>query len=436
MFNPETVVSLLLVAAIVGVLWTVGFALLRLARRRLDLAELPDLPEPAELSGPARGWPTGVPAAASPPHDARTPARSSAPVGQIGAAFLEWLLECDELEDTWTAFDQLVRETLTEHLLVTRVRCYHVPPGADVLQTISQASQAAAAGGPSLRDGILGHVATTGREFVWDDPAHGPLVHALATRSDDEWAWVWPVRQKGGTRGIVAVGHAHDPLALTVDVRQAVGALISLCWEHVTCLERLRSVQRTDQASGVLTRNDFFTLAGHALADSYQANEPVVVAVFALEGLRGLDDTGQWLERDQLVVQVGQAVSRRTRSDDLVGRFADDRFVVLLRRLDSGLGRIIAEKMLAAAGECLTHLDAVRERVRVRVGLAGTGFARPTLPQLLSAAMHAVEQARREHAPLQTDLGVERAEPGSCTCMPELTPPAGSSLDALEGHET
>lgn len=71
-----------------------------------------------------------------------------------------------------------------------------------------------------------------------------------------------------------------------------------------------------------------------------------MVLALAIEGLRHLDDTGQWSERDALVQQLGAVLHQKVRSDDLLGRFADDRFIVVLRRLDSALGTLVAEKLL------------------------------------------------------------------------------------------
>ena len=106
------------------------------------------------------------------------------------------------------------------------------------------------------------------------------------------------------------------------------------------------------------------------------------------------------------------------RTDDLVGRFTDDRFAMLLRRLDSGLGRLIAEKMLTAANDCVTQLtsgcapdapDAGRVqnapyRIRMRIGLAGSGLARPPLRELLGSALDAVERARKADVAIASDL--------------------------------
>jgi diguanylate cyclase (GGDEF)-like protein len=327
------------------------------------------------------------------------------PVARLCRAFNEWLQECASLPEIWVSFDQLLREVLLECIGAARVRCYHVRPGSEALQTIAQGYRPTPGEGPLLRDTIQGHVATTGTEFVEDDPRAGAAVHALAAQAEERWAWIWPVHDSGSVLGIVALGHLQEPARLTPALRPALGALMTLCWRHVDCLERFRVVRRTDQGSGLLTRNDFFTLARHALSDSYKTNEPVVVLVLGVEGLRRLDDQGKWQERDRLIERIGATLARHVRAEDLVGRFADDRFVVLLRRLDSGLGKIIAEKLLAACVKCVENLCGEDEGLRVRGGLAGSGLAQTPLEDLLVSAFEALERARKRHRGLDTDLG-------------------------------
>jgi GGDEF domain-containing protein len=324
-------------------------------------------------------------------------------------AFESWLTQNRDRTDLWPAFDQLLRELLTEHIGATRVRCYHVAPDSDTLHTIAQSGSTSQGGGPSVREGLLGHVATSGSEYVAGDASVGPLVHSLNEQEGEAWAWVWPVRSDNGTKGIIAAGNLRDATALTLDLRETVGQLVTLFWEHVSCLDSFQVVRRTDQASGVLTRNDFFGLARHVIADSYNANEPVVIAVLALEGLRRMDDGRLWTERDALIVALGEVISSRIRSDDIVGRFADDRFVLVLRRLDSGLGRLIAEKLLQGATESAAAIGDADRPVTMRMGLAGSGFHRPSFDELLAKAFEAVDRARYAGQPLASDLEHEGA---------------------------
>jgi GGDEF domain-containing protein len=374
----------------------------------------------------SRKWGSLPAPEAVPPALRATPAREQsarAPLADVLCrSFLNWLAEHDAQADLWSPFDQLVRELLTEHLEANRVRCYHVRAGAETLQPLTAGHANLA--GPSSREGVLGHVATSGNEFIAGDPASGPLLDDLAARTEQNWAWIWPVREAGSTIGLIGVGNLRHPATPGLELRRTVGQLLTIFWRHTACVERLRIVQRTDRGSGVLTRNDFFTLAAHALADSYRANEPVVAAVFALEGMRRLDDSGRWRDRDLLIERLGCALARRVRSDDLVGRFADDRFVILLRRLDSGLGRLIGEKMLATGQDCVRQMAGGSENLRLRMGLSGSGYAQPPLEKLLVAAFDAAERARHDDVPIASDLpDAARRAAGSAASESGLAPP-------------
>ena len=147
-----------------------------------------------------------------------------------------------------------------------------------------------------------------------------------------------------------------------------------------------------------------------ALTASYAENEPVVSVVLALEGLRRLDDVGRWGDRDKLVENIGQVINRRIRTDDVIGRFSDDRFVLLLRRLDSGLGRLIASKIQAAVRTEIAKLGELGAGLRVRIGLTGSGFAKEPLESLLARAFDAVDHARKQGVELYTDLAGSPAE--------------------------
>jgi len=385
-----------LATGLVAIALTLGGAAFWLMRRRTPSVATPVLLPPPPPVAPA-------------PLPVETPAGSA--ITAPTPAFLRFLGEHEDGDELWTSFDQLLRETVSEALGATRIRCYHVRAGADALQPISQAAKNLGQKGPTLHEGLLGHVATTGREYALSDAVPGSLLHQLAADGNEQWAWIWPIRNNQTTIGLIAVGHLHDPARLTPAARQALGPQLTLCWLHIACLERLHVVQRTDQASGVLTRNDFFTLARHALGASYRAHEPVVVGVLALEGLRRLDDAGHWRQRDGLIEQIGALIAHRLRSDDLVGRFADDRFVVLLRRLDGGLGRLIADKLLAAATECCAAVAETGAPIKLRVGLVSSAGREPPLEDLLVGAFESVERARRQNVTISSDADAPSEDP-------------------------
>ena len=120
----------------------------------------------------------------APEHDVRTDvsvaaSRHAIDVGVVGAicgSFQEWCAAHVADAEPWAAFDQWVRENLTEQLGALRVRCYRVEPGAERLLTIAQRSSTPDSAGPSIREGILGYVATSGREFYRDETGRRAVV--------------------------------------------------------------------------------------------------------------------------------------------------------------------------------------------------------------------------------------------------------------------
>jgi len=178
-------------------------------------------------------------------------------------------------------------------------------------------------------------------------------------------------------------------------VLHAVGHLLELVWRHVEQAETLAFAQRTDQASGVLNRMDLTLSANRVMQESASDNEPVVVLALSVEGVRRLDDQEQWAVRDWLMKQIGPEMQRRLRSDDLVGRFSDDRFVAVLRRLDISLGQLIADKVLEAVKARVHQQPLIRQVVKLRCGLAegpADGF-----DPVLARAFSALREARKEN---------------------------------------
>ena len=399
----------------VGPLLVAG-GLLILAARQLLGAEGPG---PLHVAGPISGYlflGTGIfllmggrrgatlggallePAPALPTTRAALGAAGGETCRALVRAVLEWLPGAGRGEKRWAGFDQFVRELAGDRLATSRVRCFHVIEGAERLLPLSRT--VAVSEELSARGGIVGHVVTSGRPYFRGDAAQGALVGELADQ-DSPWSVIWPVRSDGRAVGVITLGGAHAPVPRSD--AEALLHVVSLSWLHCAALNELEIADRTDKATGVLTRQDFFLAAEQAALRSYAAHEPVVAGVLVVEGLRGLDDHGDWEARDRVIDEVGRTLRQRVRTDDVVGRFADDRFVILLRRLDSALGALILEKIVAALTDMLSR-QALPAALHIRAGLAGSGTRRDALETLLVAAFQAAREARESDAPVLADL--------------------------------
>lgn len=322
--------------------------------------------------------------------------------------------------DVWSDFDQFVRQVLRERIGATGVRVFGVSPNGQQLEPLTR-NPGPPTSWPSAREGVLGHAVSTGQVYVSDDPQGKALAARLAqqagrgepgyprtgtiaratspeTRATGvspvdaaRWAWLLPIHPDGQTRAIVVVSQITRPAFARADVARAVRALLQLLWSHVNVLSLVGHVRATDQQSGILNRAELLAQLEGITQQSGREGEPIMVLTLAIEGLRWLDDTGQWSQRDALIAKLGRCLQVRTRTDDVVGRFSDDRFVVVLRRLDANLGTLITEKLMdCLRTEVLSDFNGTPldpgipgnllngtqggPQLRLRAGLAGSGM--------------------------------------------------------------
>ncbi len=334
---------------------------------------------------------------------------------QLLDAFGAWWRARDD-QEPWPAFDRWVRDTLQQLAGARRPRCFHVHPGDRRLFSLADDLDDAVTPGGAWRP-LVEHVVDSGRMFVRGAAASGELMRQLSGDSAEAGAagtieepprWLLPIRDGGQTRGLIVAADFASPDWQSEEVLGLAGRVLELCWLRVQQGVELESALRTDRASGVLNRADLTDQAERVLAEAAQEGEPVVLMALAIEGLRRLDDGHQWDLQNWLMQQVGRTLRRRLRSDDVIGRFSDDRFVVVMRRLDLALGELIARKVLAAVREVVAQGDPVlASSVGVRCGLAADH--RADFDRLLGRACDALQQARADQADLAASGAAARS---------------------------
>lgn len=327
-------------------------------------------------------------------------------IGELCASFNHWFAHHDAAGSLWPQFERWLRDALSQFVRAHRVRGFRragsegrlVPMAGELGQAMWLGETA-----PSL----IQHVVETGQRFVHDAPGNGALIQQL----EEQWAtelageggnkvlvpapvWIVPIIATGRTTGVVVVGDLPGESQRDLALLQAVGNLIELFWSFVEQAEALAVAQRIDQASGVLSRADLTECAESVIPQSITDGEPMVVLILAVEGIRRLDDERQWSNRDWLVRQIATAMRRRLRTDDLIGRFSDDTFVAVLRRLDVGLGKLIAEKLLVSVREAMREQPMLAGMIHLRCALCEVDDGQ--FGPVLGRAFSALQQGRQE----------------------------------------
>jgi diguanylate cyclase (GGDEF)-like protein len=347
-------------------------------------------PEPATAARPP-----GVIAPARPPGSA-APAdggfdEQDELIQRVLLAHREWASGWNPREEPWASFDNHVREMLRRMTNARRVRCYRVTAAGRTVAL--NAPEAGHADDPS-QDALIQHVLSSGQSYIKYSSSTPPLVRTLADQEASTLVWACVVQDHEQRIGLFTAEGFDDPMPTEARLHLAAD-LIRELWLGVHHAEALRVAQLTDQASGVLNRAEFLSILPDVVDRSYAVHEPVVVLTLGVEGIRRLDDTGRWQARDAVIEAVGRLIHRRLRKEDIVGRFADDRFVALLRRLDLPLARLITEKLVESVAETATSI-APRGALKLRAGLAGSGLAAVPARDLLLSAFEALQQARRD----------------------------------------
>ncbi len=317
--------------------------------------------------------------------------------------FDDWLSDHRELVDPWPDFEEFLRSMLYRTCHAGRLRVY-VRRGEELVP-LRAADTVVDMEPIPAREGIIGHVLTSGRSYVRGAPEQGELVEELAAKHGGSIAWCFPIVEQGRSVGVVVVGRLGiEPLRHRT-VLAVVEALAGRFWCSLADAVRSRDAVQHDPVSGLPIRPAFLRSAAQAMAEANREHEPVVMAVFSLEGLRRLGDAGRWESADALIQEVSAVLKRKVRSDDRVGRFDSSRFIVLLRRVDSALGSLIVRQLLERLQAVCGDASRWGQAVQVRCGMAGSGAEPAELEPLVTQALSRCSEARAEDRVLVSDVG-------------------------------
>lgn len=327
--------------------------------------------------------------------------------------FDEWLTEHGDDADPWPRFDEFLRGALHRLCGARHVKPYRVVTDAEELVPLHEPDPLTDVERPSSRSGVVADVIATGRSYLVA-PNGGETASDMAlAEGSGPGVWCFSIIEGRLCRGVVCVGRlgvdpsVHGPLLETVEL------LINQFWRTLTQTLAGRTARQNDPVSTLLIRPAFLRRAEHVIRDAVRCAEPVAVAVFAIEGLRELNDGGRWEHADELVHEISAVLKRKVRADDCLGRFDGSRFVVLLRRVDAELASLIVGQLLTRLRTLCTNEDRWGAGVCIRCGITGSGGRPVELGVLLKRALANCLIARRERIDSVSDLSPVPAAEGS-----------------------
>ncbi len=157
---------------------------------------------------------------------------------------------------------------------------------------------------------------------------------------------------------------------------------------------RQKQVAETDALTGVYNRGALMARAQIALEASLQADIPLSLILFDLDGFKSINDRFGHATGDRVLRLFGETVQATLRKDDHVGRIGGEEFVVVLPETSLGEAFGMADRIRVDFESRCRMIDGVLVNATVSAGVT-TAHPQSNLDSILAAADDGLYSAKQ-----------------------------------------
>jgi len=158
-----------------------------------------------------------------------------------------------------------------------------------------------------------------------------------------------------------------------------------------TLQDRVAYMAAHDSLTGLLNRWSFQVEVQKAVEQAQRGQHFGALFFIDLDGFKHVNDQLGHPAGDDLLRQVGEVLTRHTRSQDVTARMGGDEFAVLLPRIDEAYARSVAERIVRQVAAVPAPQDV---RVTTSAGIALISAATPDAEMVLKRADVALYAAK------------------------------------------
>lgn len=166
--------------------------------------------------------------------------------------------------------------------------------------------------------------------------------------------------------------------------------------EVMAALEEARlhaeNLARFDLLTGVLSRRALFEALDAEVARARRYNMALSCLMIDLDRFKVFNDTYGHQFGDKILQHIVQVISAHCRTNDSLGRYGGEEFLILLPETRIGSATTFAERVRSEVAK--TSLDHVKERVTVSIGVAEWRDGDNSASRLISRADQALFEAK------------------------------------------
>ena len=231
------------------------------------------------------------------------------------------------------------------------------------------------------------------------DPRWAPIIE-LARGAVLAHCWSMPIKAAGdevlGTLAFYG-REPREPLPEHLELLQDCARVAAIAIDRGQALDRLSHDARHDGLTGLANRRAIFEELDAAI-ERVGPQAAAAVLFIDLDGLKEMNDTLGHDRADQMIQEVAQRLTATIRTNDFVGRFGGDEFIVIAEQItEPGEAGVLASRLLEAIAEPLPGLDGkvVTASIGIALVRSNTVEAREAIRDS-DAAMYAAKRSGRD----------------------------------------
>ena len=196
------------------------------------------------------------------------------------------------------------------------------------------------------KDGIVGHVAKTGKPYyapdVWEDPYY--RIGKFPARSE----FSIPLVLEGKVIGVIDI-ESTKPNGFPSETREILSALaanIAVAMERARLYEETERLSIMDPLTGVSNRRLLEKMLQNAIDRSARYNRKFAVLFIDFDNFKPFNDKYGHAEGDKVLISHAQVISEHLRKSDTIGRYGGDEFIVILYNASRKYAEKVANRIL------------------------------------------------------------------------------------------
>lgn len=221
------------------------------------------------------------------------------------------------------------------------------------------------------KQGICGHVATTGKMYYAPDVSQVPF-YVMGKKSVKSEAAI-PLKIKGKVIGVLDIESENLNAFSDKDLRMfsVFASQAAVAIENARLFNETKALSLTDSLTKIANRRHFDLMLDREIRKAKGYSRPLSLAMVDLDDFKKFNDKYGHLSGDKMLIHIANTLKRNIRDSDFIARYGGEEFVILFPELgDLAALKVLERIRNAVEKKTLSIKGAGKKTMTVSVGIA------------------------------------------------------------------